>query len=139
MRLTRAAVPALVVVVSLGGSAVAGPLAPVSGRSGSVVVASVQERGADGAVFTEGAVVEVRLRDASGAVVDTERGDGALRFDHLGSDTYTVEPALRPCDGNCGYLDPRVAECTSRVAVATTTVRLRVVFRGDEPCVVSQG
>ena len=96
MRLTRAAVPALV-VVSLGGSAVAGPLAPVSGRSGSVVVASVQERGADGAVFTEGAVVEVRLRDASGAVVDTERGDGALRFDHLGSDTYgrAGAPAVR--------------------------------------------
>ena len=80
-------------------------------------------------------MVEVRLRDASGVVVDTERGDGALRFDHLRSGTYTVEPALRPCDGNCGYLDPRVAECAWPVTVSGTTVRLRVVFRGDVPCV----
>lgn len=139
MRFITRTVPALVVVSLGAGCAVAAPLSPRSGRTGAVVVASVQEPAADGAVYTEGAVVEVRLRNASGAVVDTQRGDGALRFDRLTSGAYTIEPALRPCDGNCGYLDPRAGECASPVTVGTTTVRLRVVFRGVEPCVVTQG
>ena len=61
-----------------------------------------------------------------------------LRFEHLRSGTYTLEPALRPCDGNCGQLDPRAAECAFPVKkVGATSVRLRVVFRGVEPCVVT--
>jgi hypothetical protein len=131
-------VPALV-VVCLGGCALAAPFERVSGHTGSVVVGSVQEPAADGGIFTEGALVEVRLRDASGAVVDTERGNSQLRFDLLSSGAYTVEPGLRPCDGNCGYLDPRVAECASPVTVGATTVRLRVVFHGRQPCVVTEG
>jgi hypothetical protein len=94
MRFVRSTVPALV-VVSLAGCAVAAPFARWSGGAGSVLVASVQEPAADGAVDTEGAVVEVRLRDSSGEVVDTKRGDGELRFDRLASGAYTIEPALR--------------------------------------------
>ena len=126
--------PALV-VVSLGGCAVASSFARVSGGSGSVVVVSVQEPAADGAVYTEGAVVEVRLRDASGAVVDTERGDGALRFDDLKSGSYTVEPALRPCDGNCGYLDPPTDGCRESFMLDGDR-RMRVDFWVGQACVV---
>jgi hypothetical protein len=107
-------------------------------------VVTVQEPAADGAVLVEGAVVEVRLRDASGRVVATEQGGGGLplgplRLDRLSPGSYTIEPALRPCHGNCGHLDPRVGECASPVKVGGTPVRLRVVFRGVEPCVVTQG
>jgi hypothetical protein len=144
MRFTRSPVLALV-VVSLAGCAVADPFARMTGRTGSVVVVSVREPAADGGpAYTEGAVVEARLRDASGTVVGTERGAGALRHDHLRFDrlrpgSYTIEPALRPCDGNCGYLDPRAGECMAPVEIGAATVRLRVVFRGDAPCVVTQG
>ena len=134
-----------IAVVGLAGCAVPDPPARMSGRTGSIVVLSVQELAVDGGpAYTEGAVVEARLRDASGHVVGTERGAVALRhdllrFDRLRPGSYTIEPALRPCDGNCGYLDPRAGECVTPVKVGAATVRLQVVFRGDEPCVVTQG
>jgi len=84
-----------------------------------IAVNMTQHRGAHGAVYTEGAMAEVILRDAQGTKVDvqTKAPQGRLAFTNLKPGTYFVEPALRPCDANCGYLDARVDSCSHKLEV----------------------
>lgn len=97
-------------------------------QTGSIVVTSVQKSGDNGARYTEGAVPDIPLRDESGREIDPAAGDGH-RFTNLPAGEYTIKPALRPCDGNCEFLDPRTAGCSAIIPVGTGTVRLHVVFR----------
>ena len=84
-----------------------------------IEVTTTYRPGRLGPVYREGAMVEVILRDADGKQVDvqTQRPEAPLVFTGLTPGTYILEPGLRPCDGNCGYLDPRLDTCTRRLDV----------------------
>jgi hypothetical protein len=86
---------------------------------GHIAVTTSYRLGRLGPVYREGAMVEVILRDVDGKKVDvqTQRPKAPLEFTDLKPGTYVLEPGLRPCDGNCGYLDPRVDTCTRTLEV----------------------
>jgi hypothetical protein len=107
---------------------------PGAEREGSMVVSGVHKPGPNGALYIEGSVADVILRDASGQEVGRESGNGLLRFEDLAPGQCTIEPAVRPCEGNCGYLDPRTDQCSDSVQVGKGVVRLRVVYRVGVPC-----
>jgi hypothetical protein len=80
-------------------------------------------------MFTEGAVPEVRLTapDGTGLSPEKDHVDDAV-FSGLDAGRYQVQAALRPCDGNCGYLDPPTLTCEAAVVVKadrSVTVRWR--------------
>ncbi len=77
-----------------------------------------QRPGPGGVFFTEGARPQVELVDDSGHR-DTVDPDGAdtFVFEGLGAGSYRLEAALRPCDGNCGYLDPPTGGCQHRLTI----------------------
>jgi hypothetical protein len=77
------------------------------------------------------------LRDAEGGAVATKRADsdGRIVFAGLAAGSYTVEPALRPCDGSCVNLDPRVDGCRATVRV-TGDVVIAVRFTVGSSCAV---
>lgn len=114
------------------------PEASLSRGHQTITVASTVHPGRDGMLYVEGAIPEIRLRDGAGKIIATKlvRSDGSIRFTDLAPGAYQLEPALRPCDGNCGYLDPRTDSCRSSVELVdslTVTVRFTV---GD-PCRIS--
>jgi len=105
--------------------------------SSSLTVATSLSPGAQGAMYSEGAIAEVRLRAPDGRVVATKRADPgrAIMFRRLPSGRYTVEPALRPCDGTCVHLDPRIDGCRKVVPVSGNT-GISVRFVVSKPCAV---
>jgi hypothetical protein len=86
--------------------------------------------GAHGAMFTEGAVPEIRLVSAGGRTFTPVHDHATTAvFRDLPAGRYRLTAALRPCDGNCGYLDPATGSCSTVVRVpedSTATVSWRV-------------
>ena len=81
-----------------------------------------------GSLYTEGSFSYVRVeRDGQEiAKVKLEDSRAELRLDE---GSYRLISFQRPCDGNCGYLDPPMDQCDLPVDVApdelvTATVRL---------------
>jgi hypothetical protein len=91
----------------------------------------------DGPMYTEGALARLVLRDADGNVVaTTTKWPGKqFVFDGLTPGKYVLEPALRPCDGNCGYLDPPTDSCRESFTI-DGDLSIRVEFTVGDPCVV---
>jgi hypothetical protein len=87
--------------------------------------------------YTEGALVHMVLRDADGNIADggTKWPGKRFVFDGLDPGTYVLEPALRPCDGNCGYLDPPTDSCRDTLTI-DGDLSVRVEFTVGDPCVV---
>jgi hypothetical protein len=113
-----------------------GPSAVTGTVTGTLIVTTTTRPG--GPVFIEGALPEVRLRDGAGAVVGVELAPshGPIAFRDLPAGHYTLEPALRPCDGNCGHLDGRTNGCRHPLEV-TRDLTVRVVFRIGHGCTVT--
>jgi hypothetical protein len=111
---------------------------PTSGeQAGTLTVQTSYQAGKGGAMYIEGALADVILRDESGTEVDTQTkspGD-PIRFEDLAPGSYTLEPALRPCDGNCGYLDGRTDDCTQTIEI-DGDVEVKVAFTVGVPCEV---
>jgi hypothetical protein len=121
-----------------------------SGGSGGTPTAVVQETPAtltvatslsstrDGGMYIEGALAHIVLRDADGNVFDagTKWPGEKFVFDGLEPGTYVLEPALRPCDGNCGYLDPPTDSCRDMLTI-DGDMSVRVEFTVGDPCVVA--
>lgn len=59
-------------------------------------------------------------------------------FPDVSPGTYTLQAALRPCDGNCGSLEPAVLACRHRVRVRAHE-RFEVVWSGPHGCHVLTG
>jgi hypothetical protein len=81
-----------------------------------------------GSLYFEGSYSYVRVeRDGHEiAKVKLENSRGELR---LNAGSYRLVSFQRPCDGNCGYLDPPMDQCDLPVEVeanqvVTATVRL---------------
>lgn len=128
----RSITAALGVLLALAGCGATGSGGTRPSGPGSIVVQIVYQPGGD--LYVEGAVTEVRLRDSSGTVVDTKRGGGPLRFEHLATGSYTLEPALRPCSANCGMLDERTDTCSEVVDVGRDARQVQVTFDTGSPC-----
>lgn len=109
-----------------------------SAQTQTVTVTTTFEAGRSGAVYTEGAMAEVLLVDSSGDDVAEATGmpGGVLTLDEVPDGRYVLKPALRPCDGNCGFLDGRRDGCRQPIVVADT-VRVRVHFVIGKPCVIA--
>jgi D-alanyl-D-alanine dipeptidase len=82
-------------------------------------------------LYVEGSVSYVRVRSSTGRVVVARRVRKA-RFRmkrRLASGRYRVVSYQRPCDGNCGLLDPPTDRCARRVRIRSaglTEVSVRV-------------
>jgi hypothetical protein len=107
---------------------------PGAEEMGSIVLTDAYRAGDDGAMYVEGAVGEVILRNSAGNEIARDSEGVPIRFTDLAPGRYTVEPALRPCGGNCGHLDPRTDGCSATIPVETEVVRLHVTYRVGEPC-----
>ncbi len=82
-------------------------------------------------VYVEGAVSYVRVRGVRGKLVVAKRSRRpAFRMlRHLAPGRYRVISYQRPCDGNCGMLDPPTDRCAGRVRILSgglTKVAVRV-------------
>ena len=73
-------------------------------------------------LFMEGSLTHVRIvRDDGTPVVDRvrrrEQAGSPLFDERLPSGSYSLETVERPCDGNCGYLDPPVESTRCEISV----------------------
>ncbi len=100
-----------------------------SPSQGLLTLTTTYRPGHRGAMYAEGALVEVILRDADGEQVGvrTAEPEAPIVFRDLEPGRYVLDAGLRPCDGNCDYLDPRVDTCTRAVDVVGR-VEVRVDF-----------
>jgi hypothetical protein len=120
LRYAALAGSALALVVGCGTATSSGPrTATPVGQQSTVTVHTEIRPGRHGAMFIEGAVPEIRLVTADGSEV-TPRKDhiSPAVFDDLPAGTYRLRAVLRPCDGNCGYLDGPMSPCGTSVDVA---------------------
>lgn len=97
--------------------------------AGTIAITTTYRSGRMGFVYREGAMAAVILRDADGKIVEvrTKQPGTPMTFTNVKPGRYILEPALRPCDGNCGYLDPRLDGCSGTLLV-DRRVHIRVDF-----------
>jgi hypothetical protein len=90
-----------------------------------------------GAIFTEGALPEVRLVDEDGRVwtPDHDLSDPA-EFSGVPEGRYQLRAALRPCDGACNRLDPPELRCAAAVRIGHDR-ELWVRWSASKPCRIS--
>jgi hypothetical protein len=89
-------------------------------------------------IYAEGAIPEIRLRDDQGnlVAVKTTMTGKTIEFGQLRPGTYRLEPAVRPCDANCGYLDGRTDGCRSTLELVDS-MEVKVEFEVGAPCRIS--
>ncbi len=92
-------------------------------------------------VYIEGSISFVRVRAADGEVV-VRRRTAKARFRmvrKLPPGRYRVVSYQRPCDGNCGFLDPPTDRCARRVRVLSGGLTdVRVTLRPYRGCTMSR-
>ncbi len=111
----------LLIVIGLVLAAAGVARSPASAPTpGGTLVVREHQRPSDG-VYTEGYVSFLRVRDHTGKVIIRRRFDVGDPLVHLRSDlapgTYRVTRFIRPCDGNCGFLDPPTERCGHEVGI----------------------
>jgi hypothetical protein len=88
-------------------------------------------------VYVEGSIWHLRVVSSTGdGVLDTD-----LKNDHvslqIAPGRYRLESYERPCDGNCGLLDPPTDACTGSVtAKAGAMVTVRVTLKPARGCTI---
>lgn len=141
MRTTQPLLAVVLVAVLVAGC-VADADIPAPHQSGTpdsaTVTVSTQIRPSRQVFYIEGAIPQVHLLDSDGIQVRGETGDHGTRFtfSDLAPGTYRIEAALRPCDGNCGYLDSPVDGC-SYTHVIGDDLAVHVAFVMGKPCRVT--
>ena len=124
-------------MAACGGSEATGP-GETEPEAASVRVRQLYD--ISGGVYVEGAYSYVRVDDLDGdTLVERKLDDPTQRDDRtfvstttlsLGPGTYSLISYQRPCDGNCGYLDPPTDRCSREIVVqpgdtAPVTIRVR--------------
>jgi zinc D-Ala-D-Ala dipeptidase len=127
---------------SLATTAVMAALAfPAAGAAAPGTLDYRQKLDSSRGVYTEGSISFVRVRDASGDTV-VRRRTAAPRFRmirKLPPGRYRVVSYQRPCDGNCGLLDPPVDRCARRVRLLSGGLTaVRVTERPGRGCTMSR-
>jgi len=105
---------------------------PTSGSLGTVVVTQDFDR--SGGLYVEGSYSFIRLaRDGTVVFHGRLKGDQLRR--ELPAGTYTLSSYQRPCDGNCGYLDPPTDRCSEQLTVvAGDETHVHITVRAGEGC-----
>lgn len=108
---------------------------PTPPSSTYTVTVLVQHQHGGDVVYTEGAVPEIRLVAADGSELlpQEDHGDVAT-FEEVPGGEYTLTGASRPCDGNCGLLDPATDLCRTELTVDRDR-RIVVEMQAGQPCV----
>lgn len=141
---TAAALLAFVAGCADTGSAARGPTGgagstpPAGDGSGlTLTVQTTYSPSPDGGMYIEGVLAQITLVAADGTVVDRQiKAPGEpITFTDLEAGEYEVRAALRPCDGNCGYLDPPTDGCRSALDVRAD-MEMRVDFIVGRHCSV---
>ena len=91
-------------------------------------------------VFIEGAVTELSIVARNGSTQATKQAGMAVPV-LLGSvdpGHYVVRAAVRPCDGNCGHLDPPAFRCHGPVVVPEVGDARVLVTTHANKCEVDQ-
>jgi hypothetical protein len=103
-------------------------------QKATLAVTTKQRVGPDGMMYTEGALPQVTLVAEDGHRIKGKSDQkGTFTFGDLLPGTYVVSAALRPCDGNCGYLDPPTDACKTSLHIdRDTTAAARWVI--GHPC-----
>lgn len=131
-------VAVVVVLLAVCGSAT---LAEAKWPDGTLRVRQVVKQSPEGSppYYIEGFVLFIRLRNADGQILVEERhpARGGRMVVNLRAGTYRVTSFLRPCQGNCEYLDPPADRCSRRVRFhddRRETIRARVTVRPGHGC-----
>lgn len=107
------------------------------GDGGSITVSVTYQE--DGPVYTEGAVTVVNLLDAAGEEQEPvdESSENIRVFEELPRGEYRLVGGVRPCDANCGTLDPLTDTCSAQVPVENHPVRVGLWVQPGSPCRIS--
>jgi hypothetical protein len=129
LALIPASLVAATVLVACSTGDTGGPLGPDPGATVSVHAAV-----GTGPRFYEGALPEIRLVAADGTVLRPRKDHaGTADFPGVSTGHYRLRASLRPCDGNCGYLDPPVLTCSAPIRVDRDAT-FRVTWTRTRPC-----
>ncbi len=89
--------------------------------------------------YIEGSIGYVRIRTRAGKLVTSGKFGLArrpLRF-ALGPGTYRLFSFQRPCDGNCGFLDPPTDRCSRLFRLrARRTVAATILLSPGSGCTI---
>jgi hypothetical protein len=124
-------VAAMVMVLMTGACA----SASATGGSGTGRLVISQELDRTGPMYAEGYVAFVKVIQGSN-VVFSDRLPFDQPLEHaLPSGSYRLTFTVRPCDGNCGYLDPVTETCAASFTVGSgDVVKAQVVERPGKGC-----
>jgi hypothetical protein len=127
--------PAIVLVLMAAACAQATPSGG-GGDPGRLVVSQEMDR--SGSVYIEGYVAFIAVtQDGHSIFSDRLPFDEPLSHE-LPSGSYELSFTVRPCDGNCGYLDPVTETCSLPLTVGSgETVRAHVIERPSKDCSIS--
>lgn len=111
------------------------PTSPAGG-TGRLVVTQEMAKGAG--AYIEGYVAFVKVSQGSQELFSARMEFGQAVTHDLPAGTYSLAFSVRPCDGNCGYLDPTAETCSSDFSVATgQTVKANATERPGDSCSIA--
>lgn len=134
MLTTRLLAIAVVTGLALAIAGVARSPASADPADGRLVVGEHQLR--SDSLYTEGYISFLRVRGKTGAIIVRKRSLGKVHLrTHLAPGSYRLTRFIRPCDGNCGYLDPPTELCRQTLTVAAgVKTHAVVISRIGHPC-----
>jgi hypothetical protein len=89
-----------------------------------------------GPMFIEGYLWSLEIVDADGNAVFKDDLEGTAHSEELPAGTYTVRSAMKPCMGNCGYVDPPVNECELEIDVVAPATAVEISQAADRACTI---
>jgi hypothetical protein len=135
-----------IVVAACGGTETTGPADTRPQGPATVRVEQLYDT-SDG-MYVEGAYSYVRIEDTNGNELvekrldDSDGGDDVTLVStttlSLDPGTYRLVSYQRPCDGNCGYLDPPADRCAREITVEPgTPLEVTINVRPAEGCAIA--
>jgi hypothetical protein len=90
-----------------------------------------------GKLYIEGSLGYVRLVDAGGSTAFEKQLDPEKLAvsREIPAGEYVLQSWQRPCDGNCGYLDPPTDRCDARLTLAPDSdMHVMITLRPADGC-----
>ena len=90
-----------------------------------------------GPMFIEGYLWALEIVDADGTTVFEDDLEGMEHAEELPAGTYTVRSAMKPCMGNCGYVDPPVNECEEEIELVAPSTSVEISQAANRACTIT--